>query len=161
MSRRRCTTRLRAAPPRNRGLQHVLRAGIRLTAPKFPLAIVPAACDGCGPARSAADAQFRLRRAGARPEDPRHAQARARHDAVGKSGGRRRARGGANRRGSFRGAPFNRTPVPASSETMRFDADVQFHVVMSSEELARAGLDALAKKWSKRLLYSKAKRRLF
>ena len=86
---------------------------------------------------------------------------RARHDAVGKSGGRRRARGGANRRGSFRRAPFNRTPVPASSETIRFDADVQFHVVMSSEELGRAGLDSLAKKWSKRLLCSKAKRRLF
>jgi len=39
--------------------------------------------------------------------------------------------------------------VPALSEPwfLLFDADVQFHIVMSPEELGRAGLDALAKKW--------------
>ncbi len=40
--------------------------------------------------------------------------------------------------------------VPALAEPwfLLFDADVQFHMVMSLEELGRAGLEALAKKWS-------------
>ena len=40
--------------------------------------------------------------------------------------------------------------VPALAEPwfLSFDADVEFHVVMSPDELGRAGLDALAKKWS-------------
>jgi hypothetical protein len=40
--------------------------------------------------------------------------------------------------------------VPALAEPwfLLFDADVRFHIVMSPEELGRAGLDALAKKWS-------------
>ena len=39
--------------------------------------------------------------------------------------------------------------VPALSEPwfLLFDADVQFHIIMSPVELGRAGLDALAKKW--------------
>ena len=40
--------------------------------------------------------------------------------------------------------------VPAFSEPwfLMFDADVQFHVVMTPDDLGRAGLDALGKKWS-------------
>ena len=40
--------------------------------------------------------------------------------------------------------------VPALAEPwlLSFNADVEFHVVMSPDELGRAGLDALAKKWS-------------
>ncbi len=40
--------------------------------------------------------------------------------------------------------------VPALAEPwfLLFDADVQFHIVMSPEELGGAGLEALAKKWS-------------
>jgi hypothetical protein len=40
--------------------------------------------------------------------------------------------------------------VPALAEPwfLLFDADVSLHIVMSSEELGRAGLDELAKKWS-------------
>ncbi len=40
--------------------------------------------------------------------------------------------------------------VPAFSEPwfLLFDADVQFHVVMTPDDLGRAGLDALGKKWS-------------
>lgn len=39
--------------------------------------------------------------------------------------------------------------VPSLAEPffLLFDADVQFHVVMSPEELGRAGLDTIAKKW--------------
>jgi hypothetical protein len=39
--------------------------------------------------------------------------------------------------------------VPSLSEPwfLIFDADVQFHIVMSPEELGRAGLEVLAKKW--------------
>ncbi len=42
------------------------------------------------------------------------------------------------------------TKVPALAEPwfLAFDADVQFHVVMSPEELGRAGLESLAKKWA-------------
>jgi hypothetical protein len=40
--------------------------------------------------------------------------------------------------------------VPALAEPLFlvFDADVQFRVVMSPEELGRAGLEAIAKKWT-------------
>jgi hypothetical protein len=40
--------------------------------------------------------------------------------------------------------------VPAFAEPwfLLFDADVQFHIVMSPEELGRAGIEADAKKWS-------------
>lgn len=39
--------------------------------------------------------------------------------------------------------------VPAVSEPwfLAFNADVHFHVVMSPDDLQRAGLDALGKKW--------------
>lgn len=40
--------------------------------------------------------------------------------------------------------------VPALAEPwfLTFNADVHFHVVMSPDDLARAGLDALGKKWA-------------
>ena len=40
--------------------------------------------------------------------------------------------------------------VPALAEPwfLLFDAEVRFHIVMSSEELGRAGLEEIAKKWS-------------
>jgi hypothetical protein len=40
--------------------------------------------------------------------------------------------------------------VPALAEPwfIVFDADVQFHIIMSPEELGRANLEAIAKKWS-------------
>jgi hypothetical protein len=40
--------------------------------------------------------------------------------------------------------------VPKISEPwfLSFNADVEFHVVMSPEDLGRAGLDALGKKWA-------------
>jgi hypothetical protein len=40
--------------------------------------------------------------------------------------------------------------VPALAEPwfLLFDADVEFHVAMAPDELGRAGLDALGKKWS-------------
>jgi hypothetical protein len=40
--------------------------------------------------------------------------------------------------------------VPALSEPwfLQFDADCEFHIVMSPEDLAKAGLDELGKKWS-------------
>jgi hypothetical protein len=39
--------------------------------------------------------------------------------------------------------------VPALSEPffLAFGADVHFHIVMSPEDLGRAGLDALGSKW--------------
>ena len=39
--------------------------------------------------------------------------------------------------------------VPSLAEPwfLLFDADVQFHAVMTPEDLGRAGLDALGKKW--------------
>ena len=40
--------------------------------------------------------------------------------------------------------------VPALAEPwfLLFNADVQFHIVMTPPDLERAGLDALAKKWA-------------
>jgi hypothetical protein len=40
--------------------------------------------------------------------------------------------------------------VPALAEPwfLQFDADVKFHVVMSPDDLAASGLEALGKKWS-------------
>jgi hypothetical protein len=40
--------------------------------------------------------------------------------------------------------------IPAVAEPwfLTFNADVEAHIVMSAEDLARAGLDALGKKWS-------------
>ena len=40
--------------------------------------------------------------------------------------------------------------VPALAEPwfLSFNADVTFHIVMSPEDLGRAGLDALGKKWA-------------
>jgi hypothetical protein len=40
--------------------------------------------------------------------------------------------------------------VPAFSEPwfLTFNADCEFHVVMTPEDLGRAGLDALGKKWA-------------
>ena len=40
--------------------------------------------------------------------------------------------------------------VPAFSEPwfLTFNADVEFHAVMTPEDLKRAGLDSLGKKWS-------------
>ena len=40
--------------------------------------------------------------------------------------------------------------VPAVSEPwfLAFNADVEFHIVMTPADLERAGLDALGKKWS-------------
>ena len=40
--------------------------------------------------------------------------------------------------------------VPKFAEPwfLSFNADVQFHIVMAPEELGRAGLDKLGKKWS-------------
>ena len=40
--------------------------------------------------------------------------------------------------------------VPKFSEPwfLSFNADVQFHIVMTQEELGRAGLEKLGKKWS-------------
>jgi hypothetical protein len=41
-----------------------------------------------------------------------------------------------------------KVPVIAEPWFLAFDAEVTFHVVMSKEELGRAGLDALGKKWA-------------
>jgi len=40
--------------------------------------------------------------------------------------------------------------VPSLAEPwfLAFDADVRFHIVMSPEDLGRAGLDAIGKKWA-------------
>ena len=40
--------------------------------------------------------------------------------------------------------------VPALAEPwfLLFNADVEFHVAMTPEDLGRAGLDALGKKWA-------------
>jgi hypothetical protein len=40
--------------------------------------------------------------------------------------------------------------VPALAEPwfLTFNADVEFHIAMTLDDLARAGLDALGKKWS-------------
>lgn len=39
-------------------------------------------------------------------------------------------------------------PAIAEPWFLLFDADVQFHLVMSPDDLARAGLDELGKKWA-------------
>jgi hypothetical protein len=40
--------------------------------------------------------------------------------------------------------------IPSIAEPwfLQFDADVEFQIVMSSDELGRAGLEALGKKWA-------------
>ena len=49
----------------------------------------------------------------------------------------------------FSESRVNPSKVPALAEPwfLVFEADVKFHVVMSPEELGRAGLEAIAKKW--------------
>ena len=44
----------------------------------------------------------------------------------------------------------NPSKVPAISEPwfLTFNADCEFHIVMTPEDLAKAGLDKLGKKWS-------------
>ena len=44
----------------------------------------------------------------------------------------------------------NSSKIPSFAEPwfLTFDADVEFHAVMTPEELARAGLDELGKKWA-------------
>ena len=44
----------------------------------------------------------------------------------------------------------NPSKVPAFSEPwfLTFNADCEFHIVMTPEDLAKAGLDELGKKWS-------------
>ena len=44
----------------------------------------------------------------------------------------------------------NPSKVPAISEPwfLTFNADCEFHIVMTPEDLARAGLDELGKKWA-------------
>jgi hypothetical protein len=44
----------------------------------------------------------------------------------------------------------NPSQVPAFSEPwfITFNADCEFHIVMTPEDLAKAGLDELGKKWS-------------
>jgi len=41
----------------------------------------------------------------------------------------------------------SKVPVFAEPWFFVFDADVQFHIVLSPEDLGRAGLEGLAKKW--------------
>jgi len=41
----------------------------------------------------------------------------------------------------------SKVPDLAEPWFLLFDADVQFHVVMSPEELGRSGIELLAKKW--------------
>jgi hypothetical protein len=42
----------------------------------------------------------------------------------------------------------SKVPMFAEPWFLTFDADVEFRVVMTPEDLARAGLDALGKKWT-------------
>ena len=44
----------------------------------------------------------------------------------------------------------DQSKVPSFAEPwfLTFNADVEFHIVMTPEDLGRAGLDALGKKWS-------------
>jgi hypothetical protein len=39
-------------------------------------------------------------------------------------------------------------PVVAEPWFLQFNADVEFHIAMTPEDLGRAGLDALGKKWA-------------
>ncbi len=41
----------------------------------------------------------------------------------------------------------SKVPTLAEPWFLLFDADVQFHIVMSPEELERSGVEALGKKW--------------
>jgi hypothetical protein len=41
----------------------------------------------------------------------------------------------------------SRIPSLAEPFYLAFDADVRFHIVMSPEDLEKAGLDELGKKW--------------
>jgi hypothetical protein len=55
------------------------------------------------------------------------------------------------RRGAFMivdVADPSKVPLIAEPWFLLFNADVEFHVVMSPEDLGRAGLDALGKKWA-------------
>ncbi len=45
-------------------------------------------------------------------------------------------------------ADASKIPTFAEPWFLTFNADVEFHPVMSPEDLKRAGLDALGKKWS-------------
>ena len=42
----------------------------------------------------------------------------------------------------------SKVPTFAEPWFLAFNADVEFHVVMTPDDLGRAGLDALGKKWS-------------
>ncbi len=42
----------------------------------------------------------------------------------------------------------SQVPKYAEPWFLQFNADCQFHIVMGPEDLAKAGLDALGKKWS-------------
>ncbi len=42
----------------------------------------------------------------------------------------------------------SKVPMLAEPWFLTFNADVEFHVVMSPDELEKAGLDKLAKKWA-------------
>jgi hypothetical protein len=45
-------------------------------------------------------------------------------------------------------ADASKVPALAEPWFLSFNADVAFHIVMSPEELGRAGLDAIGKKWA-------------
>ncbi len=45
-------------------------------------------------------------------------------------------------------ADSSKVPGLAEPWFLSFNADVQFHIVMSPEDLGKAGLDALGKKWA-------------
>jgi hypothetical protein len=42
----------------------------------------------------------------------------------------------------------SKVPMFAEPWFLAFNADVEFHIMMTPEDLKRAGLDALAKKWA-------------
>ena len=42
----------------------------------------------------------------------------------------------------------SKVPVLAEPWFLSFDADVEFHIVMSPEDLGRSGIDAIGKKWA-------------
>ena len=46
-------------------------------------------------------------------------------------------------------ADASRVPAFAEPWFLQFDADVEFHIVMSGEELERAGLEDLGRKWGR------------
>ena len=45
-------------------------------------------------------------------------------------------------------ADASKVPAIAEPWFLSFNADVSFHIVMSPEDLGRAGLDAIGKKWT-------------